>query len=199
MVCTDIVARCFLRPYRTETRRSSGHGPAELRGGRHAALGLPTGRHCHHAGQLARQRRRARLLHRGFRGTRDRLPGRFRAGCGRIEARAGFAANPFGRPRDGRRIQSRPHGRRARDRGDTPRQRRSLVDHALYIRNHVAAEGRAAASSRRAGCRHCACRAKSLPARRTDARRDAALSHHGRALADSDVADRRHIRLSAAL
>ncbi len=199
MVRTDLVAGCFLRPHRTETRRSSGHDTAELRGGRHAALGLPTGRHCHHAGQLARQDGRTRLLHRGFRSTRSRVPGRLRAGCGRIEARIGFATHLCGWPRDRRRIQFRPHGRRARNRGDTPRQRRSLVDHALYIRNHIEAEGRAAASSRRAGRRHCACRAKSLPARRTDARRDAALSHHGRALADRDVADRRHIRLSAAL
>ena len=43
------------------------------------------------------------------------------------------------------------------------------------------------------------CRAESVPARRAHARRDAALSHHGRALAARDVADRRHVRLPAAL
>ena len=44
-----------------------------------------------------------------------------------------------------------------------------------------------------------ACRAESLSARRAHARRDAALSHHGRALAACDVADRRRLRLPAAL
>ena len=51
-----------------KARRSSGHRAAELRGGRHAALGLSAGGHRHHAGQLARQGRRTRLLHRKFRG-----------------------------------------------------------------------------------------------------------------------------------
>ena len=199
MVCTDFLAGRRIRPHRIAARRSSGHRAAELRGRRHAALGLPARRHRDHAGQLARQGGRAGFLHREFRGPRRRLPGRFGGGRRAIEARRSLAEDLRGRWRTRRHDRFRSHAQRARGRGDAPRQRRSLVGHALYVRNHVEAEGRAAAPPRRAGRRYRACGAKPLPARRAHARRDAALPHHGGALADRDVADRRHLRLPAAL
>ncbi len=65
---------------------------------------------------------------------------------------------------------------------------RSLVGDALHLRHYGAAEGRAAPPTRRARRRARPCGAKSLRARRAHARRHAALSHHGRALAACHVA-----------
>ncbi len=84
------------------------------------------------------------------------------------------------------------------------RRRRRLVGHALHLRHHGAAEGRAAPPVRRARRGDRPCRAKSLPPKssrrwRTHARRHAALSHHGRALAAGHVARRRRLRLPAPL
>ena len=84
-------------------------------------------------------------------------------------------------------------------RRDAARRRRSLVDHALYLGHDREAEGRAAAASRRARRRRSRMSRKTCTARRAHARRHAALSYHGRALADRDVADRRRLRLPAAL
>ena len=70
----------------------------------------------------------------------------------------------------------------------------------LYTSGTTAqAQGRAAPPARRTrrGARPCG--AESLSDRRAHARRHAALSHHGRALAAGDVADRRRVRLPAAL
>ena len=80
-----------------------------------------------------------------------------------------------------------------------PRRRRGLVGDALHVRHHRQAQGRAAPPARRARRGARPCRAEPLPQRRAHARRDAALSHHGGALADRHVADRRHVRLPAAL
>ena len=79
------------------------------------------------------------------------------------------------------------------------RRRRGLVGDALHLRRRRAAQGRAAPPARgaRRGARPC--RAESLWPLRAHARGHAALSHHGRAVAAGDVADRRHLRLPAAL
>ena len=180
--------------HRPEGRRSHRHGPAELRGGRDAALGLPTGRHRDHAGQLARQGRRTRFLHREFRSRALSSTRTFRAQavarskrasglpriasaatmrrCDRFRSRVDAVAQPDATPRVGR---------------------RSLVDHALYIGTTSRPKGVPRRHRAERAAAHRPCRAKPLSARRTDARRHAALSHHGRPLVDRDVADRRHV------
>ena len=90
-------------------------------------------------------------------------------------------------------------GQRARAGRRAARRRRGLVGDALYVRHHRQAEGRAAPPARRARRGAGPCRAEPLPQRRAHARRDAALPHHGRALAARHVADRRHVRLPAAV
>ena len=72
----DLCPGCVVRPTRPEAGRSRRHRAAEPLGGGDAALGLPVRRARHHAGQLARQGRRARFLHRELRSLRDRLRGR---------------------------------------------------------------------------------------------------------------------------
>ena len=99
----------------------------------------------------------------------------------------------FGRPR------FCPLGRKQRRRRNAARRRASLVADALYLRHHLAAEGRAPPPSRRAGGRDRACGAEPLRPGRTHARSDAALPHHGGSLAAGDVADRRHVRVPAAV
>ena len=86
-----------------------------------------------------------------------------------------------------------------RARRASARRRRGLVGDALYLGHHRATQGRAAAPARGARRRARPRGAKSLPLRRAHARRHAALSHDGRTLAARDVADRRHLRLPAAL
>ena len=61
--------------------------------------------------------------------------------------------------------------------------RRGLVGDALYVRHHRQAQGRAAPAARRTGRGAGPGGAEPLPLGRAHARRDAALSHHGRALA----------------
>ena len=70
-------------------------------------------------------------------------------------------------------------------------ERRSLVADALHVRHDGEAEGRAAPAARRARRRGRPCRAEPICAWRAHARRHAALSHDGRALAARHVADRR--------
>ena len=180
-------------------RRSSRHGAAEPLGGRDHPLGLPVRRHHHHAAELALHRRRARFLPRRCRGQGDRLRARRRPKrCDRSTRSA--------KPRSHRRRaarRARPRFERARRAHSSRRcaaagRCRGLVGHALYVRHHGAAQGRAAPPARRARRGARACGAESLPPRRAHARRDAALSHHGCALAARDVADRRRLRLPAA-
>ncbi len=78
-------------------------------------------------------------------------------------------------------------------------ERRRLVGDALHLGHHRQAEGRAAPAARRARRRARPCGAEPLPQRRAHPRRHAALSHDGRALAARHVADRRRLRLPAAL
>ena len=178
--------------------RSSRHRAAEPLGGGDHPLGLPIRRHRRHAAQLALHRRGARFLHRRCRRQGDRV----RAGLGRGGRgfRQGTGASTHRRrnaERAGPRI--RDSCRQASARRRAARRCRGLVGDALYLGHDRAPQGRAAPPARgtRRGAR--ACRAESLPPRRAHARRHAALSHHGGALAASDVADRRHLRLPAAL
>ena len=106
-------------------------------------------------------------------------------------------------PEDRRRRSGRRHVRGAGGGGRAgraaARRCRGLVGDALYVGHHRQAEGRAAPPARRARRGAGPCGAESLSLRRADARRHAALSHHGGALAARHVADRRHVRLPAAL
>ena len=79
--------------------------------------------------------------------------------------------------------------------GEPPRERRRLVADALHLGHHGRAQRRAAPSPAGAGRGARPCRAESVSARRAHARRDAAVSHHGRALAARDGAGRRRVRL----
>ena len=188
-----------VRRHRADARRPSADAAAEPLGGGDPALGLPIRRHRHHSGQLARQGRRNRL-------TAWRIP-RQRPWCSRRCRRRPCAHRP--KPRSRKRIalgaaqgdeiafDTLLKSRRARRRA--ARRRRRLVGDALYLRHHRQAERRAAPPARRTRRRGRACGAEPLRARRTHARRHAALSHDGRALAAGDVADRRPLRLPAAL
>ena len=80
---------------------------------------------------------------------------------------------------------------------DSARGCRGLVGDALHLGHHGAAKGRAAPPARRARRGGRPCGAKSLRERRAHARRHAALSHHGRALASGHVAHRRRFHLPA--
>ena len=200
MVCADLLAGGCLRPHRPEARRSRRHRAAELRGRRHAALGLSARGHRDHAGQLARQGGRTRLLHRKFRSPRRRVPGCLRAGGRKIDSARrlcrAFTSAATMPPAHSTSTAWSPS--RAPD--ATPRVSAEAWSIMLYTSGTTSRPKgvpRRHRAERAAGI--AACRAKSLPARRTHARRDAALSHHGRALADRDVADRRHLRLPAAL
>ena len=93
----------------------------------------------------------------------------------------------------------RDAGRGGRAGRAAARRRGSLVGDALHVGHHREAQGRAAPPARRARRGAGPGRAKSLPLRRAHARRHAALSHHGGALAARHVADRRRVRLPAAL
>ena len=187
-----------LRRARADARRPSGDRAAEPLGGGDAALGLPVRRHHHHPGQLARQGRRNRLLRREFRsesrGVRGGVGGR---PCANRAKRKACRASRSARRRPARSPSSAARARGARRRA--ARRRRRLVGDALHLRHHGQAEGRAAPPARRTRRRRRPCGAEPLRPRRTHARRDAALSHHGRALAARHVADRRHLRLPAAL
>ena len=159
--------------------------------------------HRDHADQLARQGRRARLLHRERRGPRDRLRGCLGRG-GRRElgaAQAGCRVLSVDREtaRTGAISFCRSDRGRAR-RTPTPRVGADAWSlHALHVRHDRQAEGRAAPAPRRTRRGARPCRAESLRPRRAHARRHAALPHDGRALAAGDVADRRQLRLPAAL
>ena len=198
MVSPHFRGRRRLRRARPRRRRPSGHGAAKPLGSGDHPLGLPVRRHHLHADQLALQGRRDRLLRRGFASQGDRVRGRVRrrtAPVGRGKIMRAHRARPAARRRD-----FIPNHDRARGRGGAAaRRRRRLVGHALYLGHDREAEGRAAPAARRAGGGGRACGAKPVRLRRTHARRHAALSHHGRALAPRHVADRRRLRLPAAL
>ena len=189
-----------LRRDRAKARRPSCDAAAEPLGSRDAALGLPVRRHRHHAGQLARQSRRDRLLSSRMPRPRPSPSRRCRReavrGSGEAQEPAAHRAR---RRRTAARSPSTALLASGRARRRAARRRRSLVGDALHLRHHGAAEGRAAPPARRTRRRGRACGTESLRARRTHARRHAALSHHGRALAARDVADRRRFRLPAAL
>ena len=182
-----------------ERRRPSRHAAAEPLGGGDAALGLPVRRHRRDAAELARHRRRARLLPR----RRRRQGAGLRGGVGATPSqasKAGAAPSAHRGRRAGRHLPFELAGRQARRPDvDAARRRRRLVGDALHLGHHRQAQGRAAPPARRARRRARPCGAEPLPLRRAHARRDAALSHHGRALAARDVADRRRVRLPAAL
>ena len=95
-------------------------------------------------------------------------------------------------PHLGRRC-ARRHGRFRRPAegaggGHTPRQRRRPLADALHLRHHRARQGRAAHTSRRTRGGAGPHRAELLPRGRAHPGRDAALPHHGRALAARDAA-----------
>ena len=169
----------------------------QLAGG-HAALGLPVRRHHRHAGELARQERRDRFLSRQCGGPRAGLSGHFGRRRGRRKRRRQTAMHR-GRRRRRDRSRLRAAHRRQNRRRDAAGRCRCLVADALYLRHHLAAERRTAPAPRRAGSRCRPCGAEPLRARRAHARRDAALPHHGRPLAARHVADRRRVRLPAAI
>ena len=181
-----------------EGRRSPRHRAAEPLGGGDPALGLPVRRRRHHAGELALDRERDRFLSRGRRGQGDRLRGRVRRGRCRIGLGAATAADRARcRAGVGHRLCIACFASGAGCRA--ARRCRGLVGDALHVRHHGAAEGRAAPPARRARRRGRACGAKSLRPRRAHARRHAALSHDGGALAAGHVAHRRRLRLPAPL
>ena len=163
-------------------RRPSRHAAAEPLGGRDRPLGLPVRRHHRDADQLARHRRRARLCAGRRRGQGAGLRGGVGPRGGVLQGGAAPSAH-LGR-RAGRHSLHLA-GQRARARHRAARRRRGLVGDALYVRHHRQAEGRAAPPARRARGGAGPRRAEPLPQRRADARRDAALPHHGGALAAS--------------
>ena len=197
MVSAHFGAGRGLRRDRAEGRRSSRYRTAKSLGGRDPALGLPVRRHHHHAGELALHGERTRFLSRRRRGQGHRVRRRIGASgdefaCRRRRCRGSlsmrsdrgemaFAATRFpGRAGCG-----------------AARRCRGVVGDALHLRHDRAAKGRAAAPARRARRGGRARGAKSLRQRRAHARRHAALSHHGRALAARHVADRRRFCVPA--
>ena len=185
----------WTRRARSPSRRTARVAAAEpLRGG-HAALGLPVRRHHAGAAQLAREAGGDRLLPVGLRRA---LPGLRvgRAGRGRrVDARrVGRARRRRRRGRRTGRVR-RLAGRRGRSRAAG--ERRGLVADAVHVGHHRQAEGRAAPSTRGAHRGARARRPELLRLRGTHARRDAAVSHDGRAFAAGARDDRRPIRLHA--
>ena len=84
-------------------------------------------------------------------------------------------------------------------RGHASCRRERPLAHALHLRHHRARQGRAANASRRTCGGPGPHRAELLPHGRTHARSDAALSHHGRALAARHGAGGWRLRLPTAL
>ena len=189
MVPAHLVRRRRPRHARPEGRRPHRHGADQPPRGRDPALGLPVRRRHHHAGQLARHRRRSRFLLPGCRRKGADPRGRLGAGRARQQGRL-----PGHERRRLRRMVQAASPRRA-----AARRCRGLVGDALHVGHDRAAEGRAAPPARRTRRRARPCGAEHVSRGRAHARRDAALSHHGRALAARDVADRRHVRVPAAL
>ncbi len=151
-----------------------------------------------HAAKLARQTGRDRFLRRQCRGPGHRLSGRFSSSGNWSERGREFTSD---RSRGFRRRGSRlcePGDDESRRR-NAARQRGGVVADALHLGHDLRSQGCAAAASGRAGRGGCSCGAEPLPARRAHARRDATVPHHGGSLAASDVARRRHVRLSAAV
>ena len=151
------------------------------------------------AAELAGKGRRNRFRHQECRSAGGRLSGRVRRG------RVASAKAAQGLPRIGIDAPAASAidfahlvGAKAA-RCDAARQRRRVVAHALYLGHDLAPERRAPASPRRARCRYRPCGAESLSPRRMHVGCNAALPHDGRSLAVGDVADRRHIRVPAAV
>ena len=186
------------RRARTRPRRPPRHHPPEPARGRDPALGLPDRGGGDHAGELARKAGGAGLRAR----RRRRAGGVLRAGVGRRGDEC-FAcprppANRGGRRRRRQRRVRRPCGRRPRGRGTEGESGRRL-SHALHLRHHGAPEGGTANPRGRARVGRRARRAEPLRLRRAHSRGDAALPHHGRALAALDGARLGRVRLPAAV
>ena len=199
VVPADFRAGRGLRRAGAQARRPSRHRAAEPLGGGDHPLGLPVRRHHHHAAELALDRRRARLLPRRTPRPRRSSTRRCRPKrCGLRKARSTHAADRGRACR--RRHRLRDAGRTATRRDvAAARRRRGLVGDALHLRHHRASPRACRAASAPSAPRRSPMWRRISTARRAHARRHAALSHHGRALAAGDVADRRRVRLPAAL